>query len=922
VPDDATRLIGRRAELGRILAGLDGVGRGGGNLLVVVGEPGIGKSALLGAAREEARARGMAVLTAAGAEIEADIPFAGLTGLLAPVLDLRGQLPAAQRSALEGALALGPSSEQPRFAVATATAGLLAVAAEDRPIAVVLDDAHWLDEESLEAVLFASRRLRHDRLGFLIATRPGAAGPAGSGFEELELERLDEAEAEAVVRGAVPVAVAAGPLGELVAAAAGNPLALTELPRALSPEQLAGAAALPRPLRPGAAVEAVFREQLAAIPAPVRLALTALAAAPDAAPGLLDEALAALGLSAAELGDAARAGLIEGGEGAAPGFRHPLIRAAAYHGAGAADRRRAHDALASAHLARGEQAAAAWHRAAAATEPDEEVATLLDLAGAEARARGALSTAAHAAQRAAELSAGPGARDRRLAVAVGDLARTARPERAVELAELAVAGSEDPLARADLQRLRGEVLIRLGRFEPAVELLVAEADRVAPLDRRRAARMLLSSSVRYRASGGYAEMRAAAERANELAGAEDPEVGLFADVVLAHVLVIGGRRDEGEALISRREGDLAAPPPGATPELLASPAHASLWGERPERAERLASALIADGRARSAPAALPFPLGIRAQLRFRKGEWQQGLADGEEALALATDTAQLALVAFTAGALAEIEAAAGREDDCRAHAERALAITDPTGSDAIGIYARTALGLLELGLGRFEAAVEQLDWCHRAARRMGMVEAGVAHWAGGLVEALARTGADDELARLVAELEEAAVATGAAYAAGSAARGRGLLAADGEFAGDLERSVAIFAAAELPFEAARSRLALGELLRRARRRRQAREPLTAAREEFERLGARPWARRANAELAASGAGVPAPSPAPAGELTPAELRVALLAARGRTNPEIATELLVSRRTVEHQLSAAYRKLGLRSRSELAAALRG
>ena len=224
-------------------------------------------------------------------------------------------------------------------------------------------------------------------------------------------------------------------------------------------------------------------------------------------------------------------------------------------------------------------------------------------------------------------------------------------------------------------------------------------------------------------------------------------------------------------------------------------------------------------------------------------------------------------------------------------------------------------------MGRFDAAVEQLSWCRAAAARMGMVEASVAHWAGGLVEALARTGASEELERLVGELKGAARASAGAYVAGAAARGRGLLADADAGAAELERSAAIFAAAGLPFEVARSRLALGEGLRRARRRRQAREPLSAAREGFAELGAAPWASRAGAELAASGAGVKEPAPAPAAELTPAELRVALLAAHGRTNPEIATELLVSRRTVEHQLSASYRKLGLRSRSELAAALR-
>jgi DNA-binding CsgD family transcriptional regulator/tetratricopeptide (TPR) repeat protein len=919
VPADTSSLIGRQAELSRVEAAFDSAGAGTAAALAIRGDAGIGKSALLGEAAAAARARGMTILAARGVEAETDIPFAGLTSLLAPLLDLLPELPAPRRAALEGALALGPPVEQPRFAVATATASLIGAAAEREPIAALVDDAHWLDEESLEAVLFAARRLRHDRLALIVATRP-TADPIGAGLDAIELERLGEDDSEALLSLTAPAEVSDAVRRELAAAAAGNPLALLELPRGLTPDQLAGAAELPRPLRPAASIEAVFRAQLTAIAAPARLALTTLAAAElDADPDLLADALAALGLGAAELEQAAQAGLVATDAAGVPGFRHPLVRSAAFHGAPPGERRRVHRALADAHARHGDDARVAWHRAAAATGPDDEVAALLATTGEHARARGALSTAAHALERAAELSADPRARSERQLAAVADLARTAHPERAIALAERAVATCDDPLARADIQRVRGEVTIRRGAFEPAVELLFAEAERVAPFDRERAARMVLSASVRYRASGGYAEMRAAAERAHELAGGA-ADVALFADVVLAHVLVITGRRAEGDRLIESRAPDLVAPPPGATPELLTSPAHASLWAERPDRCERIVDALIADGRARSAPAALAFPLGIRAQLRFRQGRWQQALADGEEAVELATDTGQLALVAFTGGALAEVEAAGGREDDCRDHAGRALAIADPTGSDAIGIYAHAALGLLELGLGRLDAAVEQLSWCRAAARRMGMVEASVAHWAGSFVEALARTGSREALETFVAELDDAATRTGGAYAAGCAARGRGLLAADG-FAAPLERSVAILAAAGLPFEAARSQLALGERLRRDRRPRDARVPLEAAHAAFDRLGARPWAQRAAGELRASGVELPGDRPAGAGDLTAAELRVALLAADGRTNPEIATELFVSRRTVEHQLSAVYRKLDLRSRAELAGALR-
>jgi DNA-binding CsgD family transcriptional regulator/tetratricopeptide (TPR) repeat protein len=921
VLDAPPLLIGRQAELRGVVSVLERAAGDRAASLVVRGEPGIGKTALLRAAASEAEVRGMQVVRARGVEAEADLPFAGLTGLLAPLLDLRQELTPAHVAALEGALALGPPSAQPPFAVAAATAGLLALAAERQPVAVIVDDAHWIDEESLQAIVFAARRLGRDPIAFVVATRPVAGGaPIAAGLDELELSRLAVADAGALLDRVAPSPLGETVRSELTAAAAGNPLALVELPRGLTADQLSGTRPLPDPIRPGASVEASFHAQLAAVPPATRLALTAIAAERDLDPGVLEAALDALGVGSPDVAAAVAAGLVAE-EAGTPELRHPLVRAAAYHGASPADRRRVHLALADAHAARGEHSRAGWHRAAAATGPDPEVAALLDHAGDEARARGALSLAAQAAQRAAELTADPAERTRRLLTAVRDLARTAHPERAAELAAQATADCDDPLLRADLQRVRGEVLIRLGAFEPAVELLLSEADRVAPIDPVRAARMLLSASVRYRASGAYADMRAVAERARELAGEAQPDVALLADVVLAHVLVITGQRAAGDELIGRREHDLATLPAGATPELLTSPAHASLWVERPDRSERIVDALIAAGRARSAPAELAFPLGIRTQLRFRQGRWREALADGGEAVELATDTGQLALVAFAGGALAEVEAATGREDDCRDHVERALAIADPTHSDAIGIYAHAALGLLELGLGRLDVAVEELSWCRAAAERMGMVEASVAHWAGSLVDGLGRTGARDALSALVGELDAVAAATGGRYAAGCAARGRGLLAGD-DFAAPLASSIEQFEHAGLPFEAARSQLALGELLRRARRRRDSRPPLVAAHAAFERLGARPWAERALAELQASGAAPAVAAPERVGELTAAELRVALLAAAGRTNPEIATELFVSRRTVEHQLSSVYRKLDLRTRAELPRALRG
>jgi DNA-binding CsgD family transcriptional regulator len=949
-------LLGRSAEQAALARLVNAAGRGESSALVIHGDPGIGKSALLDCAVEMAEQGGLRVLRARGVEAEAEVPYAGLSELLGPVLGLRSAIPDVQAAALGAALALEGPSEPERFVVAAAVLSLLAAAAEEQPLLAAVDDAHWLDNASLEALLFAARRLQAEGVVVLLAARSEPdRGLFGRGLEVMELGALSGDDARDLLMRAAGDRIPEPAVTRLLEAAGGNPLALLELPSALTAGQLERPDELPGPVRPGAAVEEAFRVRLAELPRQTVRALVVVAADEMADLDTHTATLERLGLGAGALVAAERAGLVHG-EAERVEFRHPLLRAVAYHSAPMSERREVHAALADAHEERGGTARAAWHRAAAATGPDDAVADQLDRAAQEARGRGALDGAALALARAADLTTDPVARARRLLRSARAFAASQQPARAAEIAAAGVdlaapshasrpapaadsgtapsgatgAGAAssraaDPgaassgqhlLLRADLQRVRGEVLIRMGEFDAAQDILVVEAERIADLDPGRAAEMLLAASVRHRASGDYREMRRLAERARELAEAAGSPAVDFADIVLAHVAAVSGRAAEADAIIARLEPLLTSPdPPDVTIELLASPAHASLWLEREERAERILGPLVARARERSAVSALIFPLAIRAQLRFREGHWKAAYADGEEAARLASDSGQLSLVAYSSGVIAEISAALGHADEARAHAETALAITDPTGSDAIGIYARGALGQLELSLGEPADALRPLEWCEAAAERMKMGEPNIVRWAPDLVEARLRTGAAAEAAATLERLEQAAEATGGTWARASATRCRGML--EDDFEPWFERALELFDGK--PFETARTHLARGDRLLASRRRADAREPLAEAAAVFERLGATAWAERARAGQRTSGQRVQRRA-APTDELTPHELRVALLVAQGKTNPEVAAQLFVSRKTVEFHLSQVYRKLGLRSRTELARVL--
>jgi len=960
-------LIGRAAELARIEELLDEAVAGRSGALVLLGDAGIGKTALCEAAADAARARAMTVLRACAVEAESELAFAGLAELLLPVADAVAALPSPHGEALAAAVgnAALPAGPQPPFAVAVALLRLvetLSAAAPDGTL-LLLDDVHWLDDASLDAVAFAVRRLHAEGVAVLLAARPDPdRGLRTRGLPLLDLGPLADEEAGALLDanasgarpageeptgGAGAAPLAPEPRRRLLDAARGNPLALLELSRSLTDEQRRGAVALPEPLRPSGAVEQAYRAQLAALPPETTRALLLPAADERLTYARIVAAMERAGLPPAALAPAERAGLLVVHDGRLR-FRHPLLRATVYHAAPFGERAAAHAALAAVLDGDGdEQVRRAWHRAAAAAGPDEDVAAELAAAGAQERLRGASAAAAHALARAAELTPDGGVRARRRLDSARDFTAVGDGAQALAQVEqgLADAGDDDGL-RVELAYLRGSVTLRSGQLDAGQRLLAEAAELAAAEQPVRAAELLLHGSLRHRIVGDYGAMLRDARRARELARraasagpaassavpaaepvatAAEPvataaEVAALAELVEAAVLATTGRLADADAIVARHEPLLLAlAPDRLRQEVVATPAHVTIWSERWDRAERLLTPMVEHARAQSAPTALIYPLAVRCQLQLRRGRLPQARADGAEALELAVETRQHSLVAFAAGMLCAVEAACGEEDACHAHAAQSIAVCDAVGATAMGMWARAALGHLELALGRPQEALGPLSACARAAAQLGMTQPSVVQWAGDHVEALVRAGRAEEATEALTALTHGSPT---AWAAGALARCRGLLTAGEEGERLLRESVERFEQAGARFEAARSLLCLGERLRRGRQRRAAREPLQAAVDVFEGAGARPWARRAGDELRATGQQARPLRGHARDELTPHEHRVALLVAEGRTNPEVAAELYVTRKTVEHHLSQIYRKLGLRSRTELARELAG
>ncbi|HEX5013089.1 MAG TPA: AAA family ATPase [Candidatus Limnocylindrales bacterium] len=904
-------LFGRDSERHLLESLLDDARGGHGRTLIVRGEAGMGKSALLEFAA--AQASDFQVSATAGVESESELPFAGLLAVSRPLLRFLPALPEAQRTALEAALAITSAAVADRFTAYAGALTLVAAAAEERPLLVLVDDLQWLDAPSSEALLFVARRLGPDRVAIVMTLRAGIDDERDiRGLDVLEVRGLDLRAGVDLVRtmygeSTFPDSV----VEELVRLTGGAPLALMEIPALLTEAQLAGLEPLPDPLPAGDSIKRAFHRLIEALPQPTREALLLLAAEDQGSLDLVARALANGDSDPDALEPAETARLIRVDHGRAI-FRHPLLRSAVYHEAPPADRRRAHHALAAA-CDRSDAERRAWHLAAAAIEPDEAVASALEAAAHRAQARAAFASASRALERAADVTPDFEKRARRLLEAAENAWRAREISRTERLLTAASSWTSDKLVLADVLLLRGRFAYMHGSATEASDRLVGDALAVAEEAPETAVSLLMQASWAFSGAAALDLSLDAAERAFEIAKRVGDNLVLTTTVALSVALMLRGRSREARSLLGVWKTALQEA--GAT---------APGWWENPnigvvltalgdyEFAEQLLRAFHV--RARATPETLPTVLAGLSQFEYRTGDWAAALAHASTGAQLAIATGQTSGSGFVLANLAVVEAGLGRVE-ARSHARQVEDIANWSGFHSLRTYVRGALGLLDLGAGHVDSAIQELERVGRMVAEWGVGEPSVVQWMPDLVEAYARTGRRRDAATLLETLSIQADQTDGRWARAVAARCEGMLA--DSFDEPFSEALRIHATMPTPFDLARTQLCYGERLRRAGRRVDSREQLRPALETFERLGAVDWARRAAVELGGS-AEHRAPRDRAIDHLSPQELQVALIVADGATNREVAAALFVTTKTVEFHLRNVYSKLGIRSRTELAA----
>ena len=876
--------------------------------LVVRGEAGIGKSALLRYAAE--RATGMGILRCTGIESESELPFAGVHQLLSPILEHLEVIPARQQAALRAAFGVGPTVTEDRFLVSLAVLNVLAEAAETQPVLCLIDDAQWLDGASADALTFAARRIHAEGIAMLLAARddPMRRFPA-AGVPDLRLVGLDSDASSVLLAERTSVPVADDVRARLLADTLGNPLGLAELAAALSDEQLRGRAPLPERLPVSAAVEQVFLDRVRRLPEDAQTVLLVAAVDDSGDVGAVLQAARVLGADAASLDEAERAELVSV-DGATMSFRHPLVRSAVYRGA-TSERRRGIQVALAADLDT-DSDRRAWLLAGAASGPDDGVADALDAAADRARHRSAHAAAAAAYERAATLTADPELRAARLTEA-GDAAwRAGEPDRARPLLDRAAPLAVAPMLRARIEHLRGTIETSCGAPSAAYAMLVGASELAVGLDSAGAAHMLTLAGQIAWASGDLVRLRDVGERLAALpSDGGEPTPGAQTMMGLTSFL----RGDGAAAAHLLREAAEHAETSGDPLSVLVAAAGAMFLGDD-QRAIGLFNRAIRAGRGAAAAAMLPAMMAPLASLEAWTGRYAAAQANAAEGLKLAEDTGQLNPAAHLRAVLAWVAAVQGREQDCRDAASAAL-------SHAIGVrlgphaaIAGWALAVLDLGAGRRSDAFDRLAALTVAAPGESHLMVAVFATAD-LVEAAVRTERASDAQEAFGRLAAWAQHTKSAWANAVVARCRAVLAAAGDDQdAHFDEALRLHATAGRPFDTARTELLYGETLRRRRRRADARRHLRVAHETFEQLGATPWADQARVELLATGETARRRDVDTLKDLTPQELQIVRFVMQGETNRSIAGQLFLSPRTVDYHLHKVFTKLGVTSRHQL------
>jgi DNA-binding CsgD family transcriptional regulator len=893
---------------------LDAVRAGEGRALVVRGEPGVGKTALLEYLVE--RASGCRVAHASAVESEMELAYAGVHQLLTPMLHRLERLPAPQRDALGTAFGISPGSAPDRFLVGLATLSLLSEVAEEHPLVCLVDDEQWLDRASAQVLVFAARRLEAESVGLFFAARVPSEELVG--LPELVVEGLGEADARTLLEAALPGPLDAQIRDRLVAETGGNPLALLELPRELTPAELAGGFALPDALPLPGRIEASFRRRLEILPEETRSLLLVAAAEPVGDPMLMWRAAERLGIGTQTVTPAAEAGLLE--VGARVRFRHPLVRSVAYRSASLQERQAVHRALAEATDPRLDPDRRAWHRAQATPGPDEDVAAELERSAGRAQGRGGLAAAAAFLERAALLTPDPTCRARRLLAAARAKRDAGALAAALGLLVAVEAGPLDPLAAAEVEHLRGQIALVQRRPGDAARLLLSAARRLEPLNAALAREThleALGTAVWAGDLDSPGVLRAAAEAARAAPSGPDPPraVDALLDGValrltegyaaaaptltraLRQVLALDVANDEAGRWLWLAGGR-------ATVWLVAL----ELWDAESWHALVTAQARFA--RDTGALVQLQYALNSLAAAHLFAGELTTAtrLLEEERLIGEATGNPPIGYTEMTLAAwrgrearASELIEATSREATARGVGRMVNAVT-------------SASSVLANGLGRHDVA-RDAAWRAFERDQLGFGPFVVPE----LAEAASRTG-DEAGVRAalewLSERTEGTRMTPSEWVLGIQARVRALLS-KGDTAESLYReSIAHLDRTRVRVQLARAHLLYGEWLRRQRRRLDARDQLRTAHDLLETMGVEAFADRARRELRATGETARKRTVETGGELTAQEAVIARLAGEGLSNPEIGTRLFISARTVQYHLGKVFAKLAISSRSQL------
>ncbi len=900
---ETIELIGRRAECLALDELVEAVCAGESRALVIHGEAGIGKSALLDYLA--GRASSCRVMRAAGVQSEMELAFAALHQLCGPTLERLDRVPMPQRDALRTAFGVIAGPPPDRFLIGLAVLSLLSETADERPVICLVDDEQWLDKASAQVLAFVARRLVAESVGIVFAAR--VPGRDLAALPHLAVRGLPDAEARALLDVVLNGPLDARVRDQIVAETHGNPLALVELPRGLTAEQLAGGFGLPSAAHVYGTIEESFRRRIGDLPQPTRDLLLVAAAEPTGDPALIWAAAAELDIRGDAAAPAIDAGVVE--FGARIWFQHPLARSAAYQSASLLQRQQAHRAIAHVTDPLSDPDRRAWHLAQSAAQPDEDIAAELLQSAGRARARGGVAAAAAFLERATALTVDPVRRAQRGLDAAAAKVEAGAFDAALDLIGQAEAGALDDGGHARLDRVRAQLAFVTNRGSDAPPLLVKAAKRLESID------LPLSRAT-------YLEAMSAAMFAARLAGdcgvadvaraARSPELATASS--LAELLLDGfvTRFTDGYAAgvpVLRRAVDAALTSPAEQTRWLwlAGIAALDLWDD--ESWALLSANHVRIARTAGALTELPLALSTRAIMLQFAGELTEAETLVQE-LQTVTEATGAGLAPYGALMLAAY----------RGEQTEVAALTDATARDVtrrgegVGLtVAERAVAVLSNGIGDYKTALAATKRAVEHPADLGASPFACVE----MIEAAVRCGSSDDALETLDQLTEMTRATGTDWALGIEARSRALLSDTGEAEELYRAAIERLGATRMRTELARAHLLYGEWLRRQRRRIDARVQLRTAHSMLDAMGMEAFAERAGRELRATGETARKRSAAATGKhLTAQEVQIARLARDGLSNPEIGARLFISARTVQYHLRKVFTKLDIRSRSQL------